>query len=177
MKKVIFLDRDGVINKRLVDDYVTKLEDFEFLPGVLDAIAKLNNIFDRVFIVTNQQGVGKGLMSEKDLKKIHDFMLSKIEAHGGKVDAVFCCPHLPSDGCSCRKPKDGMYLQALKAVPEIKGALLYMVGDTPSDMEFAKNIGAVAVMISYKSKSSELNYKFVFSSLKQFVKDIHLVLV
>jgi D-glycero-D-manno-heptose 1,7-bisphosphate phosphatase len=176
IQRVLFLDRDGVINKRLIDDYVTMVEEFEFLPGVLEAIRELNHLFNRIFIVTNQQGIAKGLMTEADLSEIHLKMLQQIAANGGKVDAVFYCPHMRTEGCDCRKPKIGMYQQALSSFPDIKNNVLYMVGDTSSDMLFAKNIGAVAVMINDVSANDEGNYKFVFSSLEQFAKDIHLVL-
>ena len=174
--RVLFLDRDGVINKRLIDDYVSTVEEFEFLPGVLETISVLNRLFSRIFIVTNQQGIAKGLMSEADLLRIHSNMLQQIEANGGKIDAVFYCPHMRTEGCDCRKPKTGMYEQALSSFPDIKNNVLYMVGDTSSDMQFAKNIEAVAVMIKDVSAIDEVNYKFVFSSLKNFAKDIHLVL-
>lgn len=175
-KKILFLDRDGVINKRLIDDYVTKVDEFEFIPGVLEAIVKFNKVFDRVFIVTNQQGIAKGLMTEEDLSAIHRFMLETIESSGGKVDAVYYCPHFRNEGCSCRKPNTGMYLLALKDFSDIKDAQLFMVGDTSSDMQFAKNIGAVSVMISNQTENLSDNYNFVFVSLKKFADDIYLVL-
>lgn len=174
--RVLFLDRDGVINKRLINEYVTKVEEFEFLPGVVDAIKELNHFFSRIFIVTNQQGIAKGLMTEMDLKEIHSMMLKQIETNGGEIDAVFYCPHMRNEGCDCRKPRIGMYQQALSSFPDIKNNVLYMVGDTSSDMQFANNIDAVAVMINDGFENNEGNYKFVFSSLKQFTKDIHLVL-
>ncbi len=84
----LFLDRDGVINKRLVGDYVKKTEEFVFLDGVLEAIATLSTKFNRIFIVTNQQGIGKGLMTEKDLKQVHDSMEKEIVEHAGKIDRI-----------------------------------------------------------------------------------------
>ena len=176
-KRVLFLDRDGVINKRLVGDYVATVEEFEFLPGVLQSLKELSSFFSRIFIVTNQQGIAKVLMNESDLSVIHSNMLKQIAENGGKVDAVFYCPHMRTEACNCRKPKIGMYEQALCSFPDIKNKVLYMVGDTSSDMQFAKNIGAVEVMINDVTESSEEDYKFVFSSLKNFTKDIHLVLV
>ena len=124
INRVLFLDRDGVINKRLIDEYVTTVEEFEFLPGVLEAISKLNSSFSRIFIVTNQQGIAKGLMTEVDLSEIHLNMLQQIAANGGKVDAVFYCPHMRNEGCDCRKPKIGMYEQALGSFPDIKNKVL-----------------------------------------------------
>ncbi len=175
-KKVLFLDRDGVINKRMIDGYVKDYEEFVFLPGVLDALKVMNLYFDRIFIVTNQQGIGKGLMLEKDLRKVHDLMLEDMDKKGIRIDAVFYCPHLKSTDCVCRKPKTGMYKQALSVFPDIEGADYYMVGDTVSDMHFAKNIKAFAVMISDELLSDNKDNNFVFPSLKDFAKDIHLVL-
>lgn len=171
-KKVLFLDRDGVINTRLVDDYVKDINNFEFIPGVINSIKKFNKVFDRIFVVTNQQGIGKGLMTEDDLKKIHFHMVVQIANSGGKIDGVFYCPHLQEDGCDCRKPKIGMYLQALSLFPEIQDADLYMVGDSKSDMEFARNVGATQVMIS---SDKNKDYNFVFPSLEKFAIDIYLI--
>ncbi len=174
--RVLFIDRDGVINVRLIDDYVTKIEQFQFLPGVLEAIAAFSKLFDRIFIVTNQQGVAKGLMTEDDLKKIHAHMLAQIEQNGGNIDAVYYCHHHKLDNCECRKPKNGMFLQALKDYPDIKDSIYYMVGDTKSDMGFGKNIGATNVMIANSDSELNSNYNFVFPSLKKLSSDIHLVL-
>ena len=85
----LFLDRDGVINERIIDGYVTCPSAFHFLPGVLSALKSLNRIFGHIFIVTNQQGIGKGLMTHDDLEKIHRQMAREIADHGGKVDAIF----------------------------------------------------------------------------------------
>ena len=90
----LFLDRDGVINDRIIDGYVTQIEEFVFLPNVLEAFKIFKNRFKRVIIVTNQQGVGKGIMRYKDVENVHNFMIQMIENHGGKVDKIYFCPQL-----------------------------------------------------------------------------------
>lgn len=155
--RVLFLDRDGVINKRL-EGYVTTIEEFEFLPGVLEAIPVLNQMFDRVFIVTNQQGIAKGLMTEDDLEIVHEHMLKGIRDKKGWIDEVYYCLHAEGGGCNCRKPEIGMYNQALQDFPDIEGAVLYMVGDSPSDMQFANRIGAIGAVCSLTRLVEEIKW-------------------
>lgn len=108
-KWALFLDRDGVINKKIENDYVRNWEQFEFLPGVLEALKILSDIFGRIIIVTNQRGIGRGFMTEKDLEYIHRNMLNIFEASGIKVDAIYYCPHdYEREICNCRKPDMGM---------------------------------------------------------------------
>ena len=132
----LFLDRDGVINKRLVGDYVKKWNDFEFLPGVLDAFATFSSYFDKIFIVTNQQGIGKGLMTEADLQQIHHQMIFEIEKAGGRIDGIYFCPDLKDSHSFMRKPNIGMALKAKKDFPMINFKNSVMVGDSVSDMLF-----------------------------------------
>src|SRR3989339_126548 len=108
----IFLDRDGVINKKIDNDYVKKWDEFEFLPGVIDAIKFLNEKKIPVYIITNQSGVGRGLMTSDNLKLVHDKMIEEFKVNGVYVDDIFICPHAPSENCECRKPKPGLLIQA-----------------------------------------------------------------
>jgi D-glycero-D-manno-heptose 1,7-bisphosphate phosphatase len=137
----LFLDRDGVLNERIVDDYVRKWEDWVWNPGVLEAIAHLSKRFGRIFIVTNQRGIARGLYSEADLKAIHDQMIAEINQAGGRIDGIFYCPHDKDAGCDCRKPKPGMLKQAAKAHPAVDFKYSLLVGDSISDLEAAKNAG------------------------------------
>jgi D-glycero-D-manno-heptose 1,7-bisphosphate phosphatase len=146
MPATLFLDRDGVINKRLMDDYVKTVEEFEFLPGVIQCFPVLNKFFSKIFVVTNQQGVGKGLMDEKDLERIHDFMKTEIRNHGGKIDKIYFCPGLKEKNPFCRKPEVGMALQARKEYPEIDFKQSVMVGDTLNDMTFGHRLGMITVL-------------------------------
>jgi D-glycero-D-manno-heptose 1,7-bisphosphate phosphatase len=143
----LFLDRDGVINARIMDGYVLKASDFVFLPGVVSALADLATRFRHIIIVTNQQGIGKGLMTEADLAMIHKMMIADIEAGGGRVDAVLHCPEPASAEDNCRKPGAVMGLQAKKMFPGIRFGQSVMLGDTPSDMEFARGLGMKAIFV------------------------------
>ncbi len=156
----LFLDRDGVINRRPVMDYVKNISEFDFLPGVFESLSILRQHFKRIFIVTNQQGVGKGVMSENELQKIHDWMLLQIEAHGAKIDQVFYCTHLKNQLENCRKPGIAMALQAKSMFPEIDFQRSVMVGDTESDIEFGRNAGMRTVLIGNEKTSIKPDKKY-----------------
>lgn len=145
--KTLFLDRDGVINQRIVGEYVHRPEDFVFLEGVLEAFAKLARKFDFIFIVTNQQGIGKGKMSEADLAATHQYMQTAIEQAGGRIDAIYHCPHLSNPPCDCRKPRTGMALQAQRDFPQVDFTRATLVGDFISDLQLAKSLGMYAVWV------------------------------
>jgi len=144
----LFLDRDGVINKRLMDDYVKNINEFEFLPDVPEAIAKLTKIFGKIFVVTNQRGIARELMTVEDLLLINDFMLKKIREAGGRIDKVYFCPHDRHENCGCRKPAPGMAYQAQEEFPCIDFSRSIMVGDTQSDIDFGQNAGMFTVHIT-----------------------------
>ena len=141
----VFLDRDGVINRQIVGDYVRRCEDFEFRPGILDLISRLSG--RRILVVTNQRGVGRGLMSEEDLFSIHRRMVGEIEAHGGRIDAVYSCTAAGKDD-PCRKPGKGMFLQAVEEFPEIKPEESVMIGDGDVDRDFAAACGMDFIRVS-----------------------------
>ena len=163
----LFLDRDGVINKRLVDDYVKSVDEFEFLPGVLDAIAVFAKIFRHIFIVTNQQAIGKGLMSDADLVEIHSNMISQIVSNGGRIDKVYYCPDLAASNSPNRKPMIGMALQAKNDFPDVNFAKSIMIGDSKSDMVFGKNAGMTTVFITTDLPESPVKVDFTYSSLQE----------
>jgi len=143
----LFLDRDGVINQRIPDDYVKTQDQFVFLPGVLEALQVFDKLFDHILIVTNQQGVGKGLMSNHELSLIHGGMLDTINKSGGRVDAVYFSPDLKNTGSFSRKPSVGLGLKARKDFPGIRFKKSIMAGDTYSDMLFGKRLNMVNVLI------------------------------
>lgn len=163
----LFLDRDGVVNKRLPGDYVRHIEQFEFIPGVAEAISIFNKIFHRIIIVTNQQGIGKGLMSTDQLVMVHNYMHEQLLQQGGKIDAVYFCPHLHSASCNCRKPGAAMFDQAVKDFPEIQNEYSIMAGDSPSDMLFGKNAGLYCVAIGDDPETIQLSDEH-HSDLLQF---------
>ena len=141
MKKSIFLDRDGVINKKLEGDYVKTLEEFEILPGVKEALKEFKNLGYLIIVVTNQQGIGKGLMTEEDLKKIHEYMVKELEY----IDDIFYCPHLEGT-CDCRKPRPGMLLKAQEKW-NIDFSKSWMIGDSDSDILCGKSVGCKTIKI------------------------------
>ncbi len=137
----LFLDRDGVINKRLHGDYVKNVSEFEFLPGVLDALKTFSEVFGKIIVVTNQQGIGKGIYSAAQLNEIHAHMVQQVHAAGGRMDAVFFAPNLASENSPLRKPGIGMALQAKAQFPEIDFGRSLMIGDSISDLEFGRTAG------------------------------------
>ena len=110
--RTLFLDRDGVLNERIVDGYVTGPEDFQFLPGVMLAMRLLRSQFDHIILLSNQQGIGKGLFTMEDLQKVHRYMQAALEEQGTPLDAIYVCPHLAAEHCGCRKPETGMVQMA-----------------------------------------------------------------
>ena len=152
----LFLDRDGVINVRLDNDYVKSVKEFEFLPGVREAIANFSSSFGYIFVVTNQQGVGKGLMSESNLNDIHRFMEMEINAHGGFITKCYYAPGIKSPQNQLRKPKPGMALLAQRQHKGVDFSKSIMVGDTDSDIIFGKQLGMKTVRIlTHEEKNVE----------------------
>ncbi len=144
----LFLDRDGVLNKHLVGDYVRNRDMWEWLPNVLPAMAQLSKRFRRILLISNQQGVGKGVMSMADLDDIHQMMLADITAAGGRIDKVYTCTDLAESGSKNRKPEIGMALQAQDDFPEVDFHYSVMVGDNVTDMQFAQKARMRAVYIT-----------------------------
>lgn len=149
----LFLDRDGVINLHYPNDYVKTWDEFYFLEGALEALSKLSTIFKRIIVVTNQQGVGKELMSKNDLQFIHDEMLKEVRKSGGRIHAIYAATDLKqNDIQKMRKPHIGMALKAKKDFIEIDFAKSIIVGDSGSDMRFGKNAGMFTVFVGDNSK-------------------------
>lgn len=144
----LFLDRDGVINRLRTDDYVKNWSEFEFMPGILEALAEWSKHFKLIIIVTNQRGVGKNLMSEVDLNIIHTKMLAIIKKHGGRIDRIYYCTAI-DDNNTYRKPNIGMALKAKHDFPDLIFEKSIMIGDSYSDLKFAENVNMHFLM--YKS--------------------------
>ena len=144
----VFLDRDGVLNKRPGDGYVTHPSGFIWLPGSLQAFVSLKKIFKRIIVVTNQQGVGKELMNAEQLHSVHQHMLNDVQVAGGRIDAIYYAEGLRYIDSFNRKPAEGMFLQAKNEFPDIETS--FMVGDTFSDMLFGHRLGLHTVLISEK---------------------------
>lgn len=143
---VILLDRDGVINSLRQGDYVKCWNEFEFLPGVKETIAKWSECVNHIFVVTNQRGVGKGLMTEEALCSINRRMCDEIISEGGRIDKVYYCTSLAEDDIR-RKPGRGMFDDILKDYPDVVPERCIMIGDADTDMVFAENCGIFGVKI------------------------------
>jgi D-glycero-D-manno-heptose 1,7-bisphosphate phosphatase len=147
MKKAVFLDRDGVINRRPPEgQYVTCWEELQFLPGISGAIVLLTEAGYDVFVVTNQRGVAKGLMTQHDLESIHSRMCQELADAGAVITKVYYCPHEKEPPCSCRKPAPGMLLTAAQS-HNLDLASSWMIGDSDIDVKAGRNAGCKTVRI------------------------------
>lgn len=165
----LFLDRDGVINRELRNDYVKTWDEFEFEEGAIEAIVRLNKIFGHTIVVTNQRGVGAGIMTEEALHAIHKKMLQEIEAKGGKIDAIYFAPDEDRSSIN-RKPNPTMAFHAQKDFPTIDLKKSVIIGNSKSDMEFGRNAGMITVYIDEKKKYGGQKTEvmdFIFDSLKE----------
>lgn len=143
----LFLDRDGVINVRIYGGYVRTPDELVFLPGAIDAISLFSKHFDHIFVVTNQQGIGKGLMSEDDLEAVHKKLIDAVAHAGGHITRIYHCPSRKEAHDFCRKPNIGMALQAHRDYPEINLKNSVMIGDAVTDMLFGRRSGMHTVLV------------------------------
>lgn len=168
----LFLDRDGVINHRKIGGYITCYDNFVFIEGVLEALQIFNKYFSHIFIVTNQQGIGKGLMSEEDFERLNILMLNKISLSGGRIDRVYHCSALKQSNDPRRKPQIGMLLQAQNDYPTICLDNSIMVGDSMTDMLFGKNGSLQTIFIDNKTES-DIDEQYIdkrFNSLIEYAR-------
>ncbi len=166
----LFLDRDGVLNRHRPNDYVKNWDEWEWITGSPAAIARLTGRFRHIIIVTNQQGVGKGLMTEEDLVDIHTQMELGLRGLGAVVDAVYFCSDLASNPDNQRKPRPDMGLAAQADFEGIDFSRSIMVGDSDSDMEFGRNLGVTTVRIHEDPEAAKEhpNVDYAFASLADF---------
>ncbi|MFP4473873.1 MAG: D-glycero-alpha-D-manno-heptose-1,7-bisphosphate 7-phosphatase [Candidatus Omnitrophota bacterium] len=180
--KAVFLDRDGVINCFPGNGkYVTRVKEFKFLPGALDAIRTLTEEGYAVFIVSNQAGVGKGVYSQHKLDHITRNMLRDIRKAGGKIKRAFYCVHHPHDGCDCRKPQIGSIREGMKILGKsLRSAkYTYFVGDTKSDIEAGHSAGCRTIFVlsgredrSYAARKWTIKPDYVARDLKDALRII-----
>lgn len=169
----LFLDRDGVINHRIVGDYVRNIEQLKLYSQIEKTIANLSRLFAHTFVVTNQQGVGKGLMSTDDVNKVHNYISDKVSLENGKIDAFYFAPQLKSENHPLRKPGIGMALKAKMEFPNVDFHKSVMVGDSESDIIFGKKTGMKTVFIQTQSKKLDsVEADFSFASLEEFAKTL-----
>lgn len=155
MNKAVFLDRDGVINRKAPNgDYVVRWEEFEILPRVVEAIRILNQSAYRVIVVTNQRAVARNKMTLSDLEAIHGKLIATMAERGGTIDGIYFCPHDLESNCGCRKPKAGMLLRALEEFA-IDPQKSWMVGDSRVDVEAGKRSGCRTALINGGLKAAD----------------------
>lgn len=148
VKKIIFLDRDGIINKKPPKaDYVKSWNEFHLLPGAIESLQLLTKNKFQIFIITNQAGVSRGFMTEDDLNKIHENLLNLLQKNNIKVMKIYYCPHGWSDECDCRKPKPGMLLRAAEEFSfDIKKAIF--IGDDNRDKQAGDAAGCHTILLN-----------------------------
>ena len=171
MEKVVFLDRDGVIN--IEKNYLYKIEEFEFIDGVFESLKYLQNLDYKLIIITNQSGIGRKYYSMEDYNLLTDWMKNKFKENGINISGVFCCPHSPQDNCQCRKPKIGMIKESEKLF-KIDYSNSWLIGDKTSDIETANNINisnTIQVCSGHKFDKSTSKAKYIIDSIKD-IKNI-----
>jgi D-glycero-D-manno-heptose 1,7-bisphosphate phosphatase len=172
----LFLDRDGVINQEKENSYIFHYGEFRFYDQVKEALRILASVFGRIVVVTNQRGVGKGLMTPEELEIIHHKMLAEVVLAGGRIDRIYYADSL-DDAHPHRKPNPGMALAAQADFPEIDLHRALMVGNNLSDMEFGRNAGMYTVYLRTTHPGQPLPHPAIdlaFNSLYDFAKHLHL---
>ncbi len=144
----LFLDRDGVLNHRPCDGYVKRPGDFHWTPGSLESLNRLNKLFNHIVVISNQQGVGKGLMSDEDLQRIHERLLEDVEKAEARIDRIYTATGLRHGDSHRRKPGEGMAMEARHDFTDIRFEQTIMAGDTFRDMLFGKRLGMITVLIA-----------------------------
>ena len=171
--KLIILDRDGVINHDS-DNYIKSVDEWEPIPGSLQAMGRLFQAGYSLVVVTNQSGIARGLYDIETLHSMHSKMDRLLEQYGGQVDAVFFCPHRPKDKCECRKPKDGIFQEIIKRYQcDLKN--VPAIGDSFRDLQAAKSAGAEPILVKTgkgertlaNTEASELEGIAVYNNLAE----------
>ena len=145
MNKAIFLDRDGTIN---VDyGYVYKVRDFKFIDGAIEGLKILNDLGYVLIVVTNQSGIGRGFFSENDFNRINDYMLEQLKNNGVYIKNVYYCPHVDKDNCNCRKPRLGMFYDAIKDF-NIDIDSSFAIGDKARDLSICNKENIKGILIT-----------------------------
>lgn len=147
MTRAVFLDRDGTINENAPGKYVLRVEDFTLIEGVPEAIGSLCQAGFEVYVVTNQSAIGRGWLDQEKHDTIMRYLNWRVSEAGGTISGVYLCPHLPDEGCECRKPKTGLIAQALAEHPDIDVGESFLVGDRPEDMQLALNAGLRPIFV------------------------------
>jgi D-glycero-D-manno-heptose 1,7-bisphosphate phosphatase len=144
-RPAVLVDRDGVIVKNR-DDYVKSLEEMEILPGAIEALAALSKRGHRVFVITNQSAIGRGLTTRAEVDRMHAMLSDEVRDHGGTIEAFLVCPHTPEDHCDCRKPAPGLLYQARDRYQVDLGSAV-VIGDARSDIQAAQAAGCRSILV------------------------------
>lgn len=154
--KIVFLDRDGTIN--IEKNYLYKISEFEFLPGVTDGLKRLQHAGYKLVVITNQSGIARGFYSEHDIKKLHTWMTNQLQEKDIHIAAIYYCPHLPDASikkyqvnCSCRKPKTGLFWQAIEDLSKkepVDKKRCIAIGDKLRDLTICKELKCKGYLIS-----------------------------
>jgi D-glycero-D-manno-heptose 1,7-bisphosphate phosphatase len=172
MNRAAFLDRDGVINRKAREgEYVTRWEEMQILPGVVEAIALLNRAGFRVIVISNQRGVAKGLITAADLEALHRQLCEELVRAGATIDAIYYCPHESEPPCRCRKPKPGLLFDAAHE-HNLDLAASWMIGDSRSDIEAGCNAGCKTVLLIGRNDSVAGEPDMVAVSLLEGVQQV-----
>jgi len=172
MNRAVFLDRDGVINRKAPEGkYVTRWEEIEMLPNVARAIGLLNRCGFLVVVVSNQRCVAKGLLTIRDLESLHKRLSAQLAADGATIDGFYCCPHDFESSCNCRKPAPGMLLEAAKS-DRIDLVSSWMIGDSSIDMEAGRSAGCKTVQVVTDGETAKVTSEVVAKSLLDAVEQI-----
>lgn len=163
--KVAFLDRDGTIN--VEKNYLYKISDFEFLPGVIEGLKALQDNGYLLVIITNQSGIGRGYYTVEDIEHLHQWMIEQLKMHGISVSGIYFCPHLPDAQvekyrcvCECRKPKTGMYWKAIHDLSEVYELDLknsVAIGDNERDLSICSEIGMRGILLGHKCNLEQVH--------------------
>lgn len=167
--KSIFLDRDGVINTERPNDYVKNIDEFEFCEGALEALNILSRLFDNIFVVTNQRGIGRSIMTEEHLSQIHDYMTDKIIESGGRIDRIFYCIDIDNNSIN-RKPNIGMAFKAKEEFPSINFSESIMVGNSKSDILFGNKLGMKTILVGDKYPKEDT----IYTSANLYYQNLHI---
>lgn len=142
MTKAVFIDRDGTIVKHL--DYIHRLEDYRLIPNAIKGLKILKKY--KLFIVTNQSGIGRGFYSLKDMHKFNKFLINDLKKQNINIKKIYYCPHKPEDDCNCRKPKTKM-LEDAKRQFKVNLKKSFVIGDMKADIELGKNAGCITIFV------------------------------
>jgi D-glycero-D-manno-heptose 1,7-bisphosphate phosphatase len=172
MIRAVFLDRDGVINRKAREgEYVTRWEEIQILPDVSEAIALLNQAGFRVIVVSNQRCVAKGLITTADLEALHQRLCEVLASTGAKIDAIYYCPHEIEPPCGCRKPQPGMLFEAARA-HGIDLTASWMIGDSDVDVEAGRKAGCRTGRLLSHGEEANGNADAAAPSLRKVVDQI-----